>query len=38
VYDAAPDGQRFLVSIPTNAARTIPLTVTTNWMSLLKKK
>jgi eukaryotic-like serine/threonine-protein kinase len=37
VYDAAPDGQRFLVSIPTNSARTVPLTVTTNWMSLLKK-
>lgn len=37
VYDAAPDGQRFLVSIPTRAAAAIPLTVTTNWTTLLKK-
>ena len=39
VYDAAPDGQRFLVSAQsTGAAQRLPLTVTTNWTSLLKQK
>jgi eukaryotic-like serine/threonine-protein kinase len=38
VYDAAPDGQRFLLSAQsTGAAQRLPLTVTTNWTSLLKK-
>jgi Tol biopolymer transport system component len=37
VYDAAPDGQRFLISMPMNASRIIPLTVTTNWTSLIEK-
>jgi Tol biopolymer transport system component len=37
LYDASPDGQRFLVSIPKGASQVIPLTVTTNWTSLLKK-
>jgi hypothetical protein len=37
-YDAAADGQRFLVSVPLNAVQKIPLTVTMNWTALLKKK
>ena len=38
VYDPAPDGQRFLVSMPsTGNAQRLPLTVTTNWTALLKK-
>jgi Tol biopolymer transport system component len=38
MYDAAPDGQRFLVSLPpATASQVTPLTVTTNWASLLKK-
>jgi Tol biopolymer transport system component len=38
MYDAAPDGQRFLVSFPTTAtSRITPLTVTLNWGSLVKK-
>jgi Tol biopolymer transport system component len=38
VYDVAPGGQRFLVSVlSTGATQRIPLTVTTNWTSLLKK-
>ena len=39
VYDVAPGGQRFLVSLPsTGALQRVPLTVTTNWTSLLPKK
>ena len=34
-YDAAPDGQRFLVRTPVDAVR--PLTVVVNWPALLKK-
>ena len=38
VYDVAPDRQRFLVSMPsTGNAQRLPLTVTTNWTSLLKR-
>jgi eukaryotic-like serine/threonine-protein kinase len=38
VYDVAPGGQRFLVSVPTTGGtQRIPLIVTTNWTSLLKK-
>ena len=41
MYDAAPDGQRFLVSMfsggVSGAVTLVPLTVTTNWTSLLKK-
>ena len=38
VYDVAPGGQRFLVSLPgASASRNVPLTVTTNWPSLLRK-
>jgi Tol biopolymer transport system component len=40
-YDAAADGQTFLLPMTaSNAAQDsrIPLTVTTNWTSLLKKK
>jgi eukaryotic-like serine/threonine-protein kinase len=40
-YDAAADGQRFLVSFPPDSASAkapaIPLTVITNWTMLLKK-
>lgn len=40
-YDAAADGQRFLVSLPPEGASVkapaIPLTVITNWTMLLKK-
>jgi hypothetical protein len=40
VYDAAADGQRFLVSLAPDAASVralaVPLTVITNWTSLLK--
>jgi len=40
-YDAAADGQRFLVSLPPDSASAkapaIPLTVITNWTMLLKK-
>jgi hypothetical protein len=34
-YDAAPDGQRFLVRTPVNTDR--PLTVVVNWPTLLQK-
>jgi Tol biopolymer transport system component len=40
-YDVAPDGQTFLmVDLPGGGATDsrVPLTVTTNWTSLLKKK
>ena len=35
-YDAAPDGQRFLVSVPLAGATSVPLSVTLNWTSALK--
>jgi hypothetical protein len=34
-FDAAPDGQRFLVRTPVGTVR--PLTVVVNWPTLLKK-
>jgi Tol biopolymer transport system component len=38
VYDVAPGGQRFLISVQsTGVAQRVPLIVTTNWTSLLKK-
>jgi hypothetical protein len=42
-YDVAPDGQRFLLSLradggATSASLAMPLTVITNWTSLLTKK
>ena len=41
-YDVAPDGKRFLVSMPVGGSRgeqrVIPLTVTTSWTSLLTRK
>ena len=40
-YDAAPDGQRFLLSLAPNgvdAGPVVPLTVITNWTSLLKEQ
>jgi len=33
-YEAAPDGQRFLVGVNENASE--PLTVVVNWPSLLR--
>jgi len=30
-YDAAPDGQRFLLLVPQGPASSIPLTVRLNW-------
>jgi serine/threonine protein kinase len=40
-YDVSPDGRQFLVSLPSaggtgTAPRVIPLTVMTNWTSLMK--
>ena len=41
-YDVSPDGQRILVSIGPggigNVSAALPLTVVTNWTSLLTKK
>jgi Tol biopolymer transport system component len=38
LYDVTEDGLRFLVAVPTTTTSQVtPLTVTTNWMSLLKK-
>jgi hypothetical protein len=37
VYDASPDGQRFLVIRQLEDATTRPLTVAQNWTELLKK-
>jgi serine/threonine-protein kinase len=38
VYVVAPGGQRFLISVQsTGVAQRVPLIVTTNWTSLLKK-
>jgi hypothetical protein len=34
-YDVAADGQRFLVATPTGTREEPPITVITNWQSLL---
>jgi Tol biopolymer transport system component len=36
LYDAAPDGQRFLVNIPLEWTSALPITVVTNWTEKLK--
>ena len=38
VYDVSPDGQRFLVSVPSGGLSSVstPLTVTLNWTSALR--
>jgi Tol biopolymer transport system component len=35
IYDVAPDGQRFLVSVPAGEASSSRVTVVLNWMSAL---
>lgn len=37
IYDASPDGQRFLMLVPANEAKPAPITVVVNWPALLKK-
>ncbi|MBI1954924.1 MAG: PD40 domain-containing protein [Acidobacteria bacterium] len=37
-YDVTPDGQRFLLNVPTNRGSASPtITVVTNWLAGLKK-
>ena len=37
VYDVAPDGQRFLINVgPTAEPAPTPITIVTNWTSLLR--
>jgi dipeptidyl aminopeptidase/acylaminoacyl peptidase len=35
-YDVTPDGQRFLLNVPTPSAKPQPIAVVVNWRSLLK--
>jgi Tol biopolymer transport system component len=37
LYDAAPDGQRFLMNIPLEWTSALPITVVTNWTEKLKE-
>ena len=37
LYDATPDGQRFLVNIPLEWTSALPITVVTNWTEKLKE-
>jgi eukaryotic-like serine/threonine-protein kinase len=37
-YVVSPDGQRFLMLVPTGEARPEPITVVINWPALLKKQ
>jgi hypothetical protein len=37
LYDATPDGQRFLVNIPLEWTSALPITVVTNWTEKLKQ-
>ncbi len=37
LYDAAPDGQRFLVNVPMEWTNASPITVTTGWDSSLSR-
>jgi Tol biopolymer transport system component len=37
LYDAAPDGQRFLMNLPLEWPNASPLTVVTNWTEKLKE-
>jgi len=36
-WDVAPDGQRFLINVPSEAAVTTPMTLVVNWQEGLKK-
>jgi hypothetical protein len=36
-YDVTADGQRFLVATPTGTREEPPITVITNWQSLLQR-
>jgi hypothetical protein len=36
-YDVTSDGQRFLLLEPPESATAPPITVTTNWQSLLRR-
>jgi hypothetical protein len=38
VYDAAPDGQRFLTNGDAEPANRVPLTLVINWDAQLKKQ
>ena len=37
-YDATSDGQRFLISTPTEEATSAPATVVLNWFEELKRR
>jgi Tol biopolymer transport system component len=37
-YTVSPDGERFLMIVPTGEARPEPITVVLNWPALLKKQ
>lgn len=37
MYAASPDGQRFLMVVPADEAKSEPITVVVNWPALLKK-
>jgi len=37
LFDASPDGQRFLVNIPLEWTSALPITVVTNWTEKLKE-
>jgi hypothetical protein len=36
-YDVTADGQRFLIATPTRTREEAPITVITNWQSLLAR-
>jgi hypothetical protein len=36
-YDVTPDGKRFVVAIPSDEQRPIPVTLLLNWTAALKK-
>jgi len=37
LYDAAPDGQRFLLNVPLEWSNTAPITVLSNWPAQTKR-
>ena len=37
LYDAAPDGQKFLVNVPVEWSNTAPITVLSNWPAQMKR-
>jgi hypothetical protein len=36
IYDVSPDGQRFLVSVPTSDPGSSQVTVVLNWTAVMK--